>query len=70
MVKTIRLVEYVHVLNGFRTLQSVYGEHSVARLVEALRCTPEGRGFDFRWCLGFIDIILPAAVLPWSRLSL
>jgi len=24
--------------------------HSVARLVEALRYKPEGRGFDSRWC--------------------
>jgi hypothetical protein len=25
-------------------------EHSVAQLVEALNCKPEGRGFDSRWC--------------------
>jgi hypothetical protein len=25
--------------------------HAVAQLVEALRYTPEGRGFDTRWCL-------------------
>jgi len=24
--------------------------HAVAQLVEALRCKPEGRGFDSRWC--------------------
>ena len=24
--------------------------HLVAQLVEALRCNPEGRGFDFRLC--------------------
>ena len=24
--------------------------HTVAQLVEALRCKPEGRGFDSRWC--------------------
>jgi len=23
---------------------------AVAQLVEALRCKPEGRGFDSRWC--------------------
>ena len=26
------------------------GRHVVARLVEALRYKPEGRGFDSRWC--------------------
>jgi len=24
--------------------------HAMAQLVEALRCKPEGRGFDSRWC--------------------
>jgi len=24
--------------------------HAVEQLVEALRCKPEGCGFDFRWC--------------------
>ena len=24
--------------------------HAIAQLVEALRCKPEGRGFDSRWC--------------------
>jgi hypothetical protein len=24
--------------------------HEVVQLVEALRCKPEGRGFDFRCC--------------------
>jgi hypothetical protein len=36
----------------------------VAQLDEALRYKPEGRGFDF------IDIILPAALWHWGRLSL
>jgi hypothetical protein len=38
--------------------------HAVARLVEALRYKPEGRGFEFRWChLGFfIDNTLPATL--------
>ena len=42
--------------------------HAVAQLVETLRYKPEGHGFDSRWCHRnfFIDIILPAALLPWG----
>jgi hypothetical protein len=41
-------------------------------VVEALRYKPEGRGIDSQCFLleFFIDIILPAALRSWDRLSL
>jgi hypothetical protein len=48
----------------------IQGGHVVAQLVEALRYEPEGRRFDSVLLEFFIDIILPAALWPWSRLSL
>ena len=44
----------------------------MVQLVEALRYKPEGRWFDSPMVsLEFvIDVILPAALWPWDRLSL
>jgi len=30
--------------------QMMFEKGTVAQLVEALRCKPEGRGFDSQWC--------------------
>jgi len=45
--KQLEVISVVH----FRVYIYIYvWGHAVAQLVEALRCKPEGRGIDSRWC--------------------
>jgi hypothetical protein len=65
-----RYVPRTEVVAGVRKCMG----HTVAQLVAALRYEPEGWGLGVRFPIVpleiFIDIILPATLCLWDRLSL
>jgi len=56
---------YRHVLYNFLKIE-VY---MVTLSIETLRWKPQGRGLNCRW-VHWIDLFLPATLLPWVQLSL